>query len=228
MTEILKKLNRNIVVCGHFGSGKTNVAVAIALASGSRTALVDLDIVNPYFRAADAEPVLREAGVDCIIPRFANTNVDLPGIGGDVYSVFSNEERDPDYRGIFDVGGDNGAIALGRYTEHLKNFGCSLVYVLSMYRPLTCDHEDVLDDLHEIEECARLKADFLINNSNIGEETTLEALEASITFADEVSRLTGLPLLCTTAMSEEHCRNLSAKYPDHVFVNIPNTTRRLF
>lgn len=262
MIEILAALEKNIIVCGHFGSGKTNVAVALALAlaaagdrsvagvstaaegptaaggsnaaygsfpaSPGRVALVDLDIVNPYFRAADALPLLRGAGIDCIIPRFANTNVDLPGIGGEVLSVFSREEIDPAYRAVFDVGGDNGAIALGRYTEYLNRRGCSMLYVLNIYRPLTADPGGILADIAEIEEYSRLRAGFIINNSNLGRETTPGTIELSLPLADEISRLTGLPLLGTTLQGEETRQKLTAGHPHHKFINIPDSTRRLF
>lgn len=229
MNHLLNKLSRNIVVTGHFGSGKTNLSVGLALGLGAGPgALVDLDIVNPYFRAADAAPLMKDAGIDCFVPRYANTNVDIPSLGGEIYSVFVREETTPGYRAVFDVGGDSGASALGRLRSHLIRFGYSIIFVVSMYRPLTSDPESAVADLREIEEYARLCATHIVNNSNIGAETTLSDIEASLPYARKISELTGLPLLCTTLHSRDYRDALARKYPGDLFVTVPDSTRRLF
>lgn len=231
MTGVLKKLKCNIIVCGHFGCGKTNVSVGLALAQArvsGRGALVDLDIVNPYFRAADAATLMKDAGIDLIVPRYANTNVDLPSLGGDISSVFAREGADPEYRTVFDVGGDNGAVALGRYNAAFTASGYSMIYVVSKYRPLTADVSDAVADLREIETYSRLRASFIINNSNIGAETTLNAVENSLGYAEEIAAAVGIPLLCTTLHSKEICGDLRGKYPGHNFAVIPDSTKRLF
>lgn len=222
-------LARNIIVCGHFGSGKTNVSVGLALGLGRGSgALVDLDIVNPYFRAADAAPLMKDAGIDCLVPQYANTNVDIPSLGGEIYSVFAKEESNPEYRAVFDVGGDSGAAALGRFREYFFRFGYSMIFVVSMYRPLTADPESAVADLREIEAISRLAATHIINNSNIGKETTAADIAASIDYAKKISELTGLPLLCTTLHNREFCDSLSREYPGLDFLPIPDSTRRLF
>lgn len=106
------------IFCGHFGSGKTEIAVNYALRcarEGKRVSIVDLDIVNPYFRTNDARKILEEHGIEVIAPEFANSNLDMPTVPGEIMKVFNAPEKTV----IFDVGGDgDGAFALGRYREY--------------------------------------------------------------------------------------------------------------
>ena len=231
MKDIIEKLNKNIIVCGHYGSGKTNVSVGLALAVsklGQRGALIDLDIVNPYFRAADASELMENAGIDLIVPQFANTNVDIPSLGGEVSSVFAKQVNDTSYHAVFDIGGDNGAFALGRYRNQFNASGYSMVYVINMYRPLTDDADSAAEDLHKIEGYSKLSACGVVNNSNLGRETTLEDVEASLEYAEKTAELLGLPLLCTTVHSREIFETLSNRYPDRKFAVIPDSTKKLF
>ena len=185
------------IVCGHYGSGKTNLAVNLALALadvGEKTALVDLDIVNPYFRAADNCRELEEKGVRCVLPQFANTNVDVPTLPPQIHSVFVGNEKV-----IFDVGGDkDGAMALGVYRKAIIESGYDMIGVCNMYRPLTQNVEDTLENLAEIEGQCNLSFTALVNNSNLGEETVPSTVEASFPYADAISKKSGLPLLFTS------------------------------
>ena len=105
---------RLTLFAGHYGSGKTNIAVnyALKLANmGKKVCIADLDIVNPYFRTKDSEEELKAAGVELVSPRFANTNVDLPALPAESYRLV----QDKSIYGIMDIGGDDrGAYALGR------------------------------------------------------------------------------------------------------------------
>lgn len=220
-----------IIVCGHFGSGKTCVSVALALAlkkSGKNVTLVDLDIVNPYFRAADAEKLMNENGISCINPEFANTNVDIPSLGAEVHSVFAKAETDKDSVTILDVGGDSGAAALGRYRHMIENVGYHMLFVASKYRPLTDTPELTVENMREIEYYSRLSCTHIVNNSNIGGETTLSYVENSFDYAKEISRLSGLPEAFTSVVKSDFCAELEEKYKDKNFFFIDNTTRKLF
>ena len=220
-----------IIVCGHFGSGKTCVSVALALAlkkSGKNVTLVDLDIVNPYFRAADAEKLMRENGINCINPEFANTNVDIPSLGAEVHSVFARAETDPNSVTILDVGGDSGAAALGRYRHMIEKVGYHMLFVVSKYRPLTDTAELTVENMREIEYYSRLSCTHIVNNSNIGEETTLAYVENSFDYAKEISALSGLPEAFTSVVKSDFCAELEEKYKDKNFFFIDNTTRKLF
>ena len=106
---------RLTLFAGHYGSGKTNIAVNYALrlaAEGKQVCIADLDIVNPYFRTADSAPELEAAGIRLVRPQYANSNVDLPALPAESYRLV----RDKSAYGIMDIGGDDrGAYALGRF-----------------------------------------------------------------------------------------------------------------
>ena len=185
------------IVCGHYGSGKTNLAVNLALSlakAGEKTVLVDLDIVNPYFRAADNRRELEENGVRCVLPQFANTNVDVPSLPPQIHSVFIGDEKV-----ICDVGGDkDGAMALGVYRNAIAKCGYEMIGVCNMYRPLTQTADETIENLAEIESQCHLSFTALVNNSNLGEETTPTDVEASYGYADALAEKSKLPLLFTS------------------------------
>lgn len=190
--------NRIIIVAGHYGAGKTNVATALAIKTKNehperKVTLIDLDTVNPYFRAADSEDALNSAGVRTILPEFANTNVDIPTLPPEITSVFLSDET-----AFFDIGGDDGATALGVYEKNIKQIGYEMLYVINMYRPLTETSEDAIAVMHEIEAYSRLRFTGIINNSNLGSETDADTVIRSSDYADEVARLSDLPIVFTS------------------------------
>ena len=186
------------IVTGHYGSGKTTFSVNLAVksaAEGKSAAIVDLDIVNPYFRTADFRDMFEEKGIKLIAPDFANSNLDIPSIQFDVVQLAMNEDSL-----IIDVGGDDaGAVALGRYAEELEQFSddIDMFYVINQRRTLTSTPDEVTALMYEIEAAARMKHTALINNTNLGNETTLEIVESSRKFAEETSQKTGLPVIYT-------------------------------
>ena len=191
---------RLTLFAGHYGSGKTNIAVnyAIHLAQeGKPVCIADLDIVNPYFRTKDSAKELEEAGVTLISPRFANTNVDLPALPAEAYRLV----QDTRTYGIMDIGGDDrGAYALGRYVPGIKEENnYRMAFVANCCRPLTPTAADALEVMREIEAACGLAFTCIVNNSNLGTETTPETVLASQAFVEELCRLSGLPLWLTTA-----------------------------
>lgn len=189
---------RVTLLCGHYGSGKTNAAVNMALdlaKVGKKTLLADLDIVNPYFRAKDSSDDLKKHGIRLICSEYANTNLDIPALPQDIYTITD----DRTYSAVIDVGGDDrGAYALGRIAPALKeenDFDCLLV--INKFRPLTPDAASVDEVRKEIETAGRLPFTGIINNSNLGAQTTAEDVLSSVNFANEVSALTGLPIVMT-------------------------------
>ncbi|MBE6587189.1 MAG: ParA family protein [Ruminococcaceae bacterium] len=196
----MQKSKRIKIICGHYGSGKTNVAVNLALLykkryPSAKVALADVDTVNPYFRAADNAKELESAGIHPILPEFANTNVDIPSLPAELYSIFS---PDSDTVSFIDVGGDDGAAALGMYSDLIKECGYEMIYVVSKYRPLISDPSAAADLMHIIEEASHLKCTSVVNNSSIGAETTKEDILASLEYAHKVSEECSLPLLFTS------------------------------
>ena len=195
----MKEYKRVYILAGHYGSGKTNVAVNLALAmkkDGLKVKIADLDIVNPYFRTKDSAKELTDAGIDLISPAFANTNVDLPALPQEVYSLVQRK----DYFAVFDVGGDDrGAYALGRYAPYLiEENDYEMCFVVNFYRPLTTSAEDALEVMREIEVACGMKFTAIINNSNIGKETEKTTVESTKEKVAKLCELSGLKLLFTS------------------------------
>lgn len=191
------------VILGHYGCGKTNLSVnlALKLADKGRVTVVDLDTVNPYFRTADHAALLESRGVRVVCPQYANTNLDIPVLNIDMESIAAGS----DYT-IVDVGGsDAGAFPLGCYEELFKRLGDDLavLYVFNMYRLPDYSAQETAEMLREIEAACRLHCTGLVNNSNLGAETTAETVAASEDFAREVSRLCGVPLAFTCVTENE-------------------------
>ena len=194
---------RLTLFAGHYGSGKTNIAVnyAIALAKeGKPVCIADLDIVNPYFRTADSAKELTEAGVTLISPQFANSNVDLPALPAEAYRLITDMES----YGIMDIGGDDrGAYALGRYVPAIKEENnYRMVFVANCYRPLTRTPEEAMEVMAEIETACGLKFTDIVNNSNLGPETTAETVMDSTDYIEKLCKLSGLPVFAHTATKE--------------------------
>lgn len=159
--------------------------------------LCDLDIVNPYFRTADAAEALGAAGVRLISSRFANTNVDAPALPAETQSVFD----DRGVRAVIDLGGDDrGALALGRYAKRLRDGEpYQMLLVINPFRPLTRSLDGLAEIRREIEAAGKVPFTGIANNANLGEETALSDIEASFDFAREASGALGLPV-CLTAV----------------------------
>lgn len=208
------------VITGHYGSGKTNFSVNLAVKAaqeGENVTVVDLDLVNPYFRTADFKELFAEKGIRLITPDFANSNLDVPSIQFDIEQLADN-----DGRLIIDVGGDDaGAFALGRFAAALNGFGDQLdmLYVINQRRYLTGSSEEAVSLMYEIETASRLKHTAIVNNTNLGCETTVGIVESSADFAKEVSRRTGLPLRCTVC-PEDICElaDITDIFPAKIYV----------
>ncbi len=190
---------RITLFAGHYGSGKTNIAVNYALylkKKGYDVVITDLDIVNPYFRTQDSEKQLHDAGIELISSAFAGSNVDLPALPQEVYSVLDNREK----KAIMDIGGDDrGAYALGRYAEEiLKENDYEMLFVFNLFRPLTPDAASALEIMREIETACGIKFTAIVNNSNLGELTTSADVLSSEWEANKLSELSGLPVKFTS------------------------------
>jgi hypothetical protein len=194
---------RVTLFCGHYGSGKTNIAVNYALwirSLGYRVNIADLDIVNPYFRTKDSAARLDAAGVRLISSAYANTNVDFPALPTEMYAVTD----DTDAYAVLDIGGDDrGALALGRYAPAILAEGrYEMLFVVNRFRPLTRTVPDALAVLREIEAAGGIRATGIVNNTNLGEETTAEDVLASLPFAEALSRESGLPVRMTAVRED--------------------------
>lgn len=187
-------------VVGHYGSGKTELALNLALLSaqsGNQTALVDLDIVNPFFRSAERADLLRARGVEVIYPPYALTGVDVPVLPAEVQSIFAR----PSLNAILDVGGDEaGAAALGRYRPQFALEPCEVFYVVNVFRPFSGDAAQIEALLERIALRGRLAPAALINNANLGDQTRPEHLLEGQRILEEASAKVGLPIAAVSGL----------------------------
>ncbi|MDE6780807.1 MAG: cobalamin biosynthesis protein CobQ [Ruminococcus sp.] len=213
-------MNKITIITGHYGSGKTNLAVNLAVQAsreGKSVTVVDLDIVNPYFRTADFKTLFGENNIKLIAPDFANSNLDIPSIQFDLEQIAESEDCL-----IIDVGGDDaGAVALGRYAEALAAYGdnVDMLYVINQRRYLTSTPDEAVALMYEIENVSRMKHTAIVNNTNLGNETTLEIIQDSEEFASEISVRTGIPVMFTAF--PEDCAELTDNpdaYPVKIYV----------
>ena len=205
---------RVLLLCGHYGSGKTNIAVNLAQQIKREyptVTLADLDIVNPYFRSKDSAADLEAAGIRLICSNYANSNVDIPALPPDLYALTDDRRM----RAIIDVGGDDrGALVLGRLAPAiLAENDYEMLMVINCYRPLTRDAASTVEVMREIECAGGIRFTALVNNSNLGVETTAEDVLASMRYAEEVAAMSGLPVVMTTA-DEKLQEELKGKIPN--------------
>lgn len=218
-------LKKFTIIYGHYGCGKTNLSLNLALSlarEGNAVTLVDLDIVNPYFRSSDYKALFEGLDVEVVSPQFAGTNLDLPSLPAEIYSVFNQSGRYV----IMDIGGDDaGAYALGRFAgqvESLEDY--EAYYVVNKYRALTQTPKEAAGLLSEIEAASRVKATGVINNSHLQGLTTAGDISASVPYAKQTAQALSLPLVMTTApksVAQELDGKVEGLYPVEVLVKPP-------
>jgi len=217
----LPEIKRFTIICGHYGCGKTNLSLNLAIDAarrGENVTLVDMDIVNPYFRSSEYIPLLESYGVSVIAPSFANTTLDTPSLSAEIYRIFET-----DGAVIIDAGGDDaGSTALGSFSGRISKIDYDMLYVVNRYRPLTPDAESAAAILREIERASRLRATGVVNNSHLKEFTTPETILDSMDFAQKAAQTLGLPLRFTTAPKEIASRlEIERLYPIDIYVKTP-------
>lgn len=190
---------RIVLLAGHYGSGKTNIAVNLAFSLKKyreRVAVADIDIVNPYFRSKDSVQELQAAGIRMIASEYAGSNVDVPALPQEMYSIID----DRDLSAVVDLGGDDrGALAMGRWRDAiLEENDYEMLFVVNHFRPLTRDAASTIEIMGEIEAASGMRFTAVVNNSNLGNETTAQDVFDSQEYANEICALTGLPLKMTT------------------------------
>ena len=187
-----------IIVCGHYGCGKTNLSLNLAVnlqKAGRKVTLVDLDLVNPYFRSSDFQEVIYSNQIELIAPVFAHSNLDLPALPVDLHRIFNM----PDRTVIIDVGGDDaGATALGSISQSIQQLPYQMLYVVNRNRNLTQEPAEAVEVLREIEAKSHLRATCVVNNTHLQHDTDAQVVEQGLPFAQAVAQAAGLPLACTT------------------------------
>ena len=194
--------NRLKIIIGAYGSGKSEISVNMALAMrksfpDDKVLLADLDIVNPFYRSADASKILEENKIRLISPMYANSNVDAPVLSGEVYVIFDDES----YRGVFDIGGeDMGATILGSMKTRLDKSGADLLMAVNTRRPFTATADEIIMMASELTEASKMRITGFINNTNVLEDTKPEDIIEGERIVREVEQKTGIPLVMTTVM----------------------------
>lgn len=213
---------KTLIITGHYGSGKTNLAINLAVdlrRCGDAVTLADLDIVNPYFRSADFAKEAAEQRIGFVVSEYANTNLDIPSLSAALDAKIGGEGKL-----VIDVGGDDaGAFALGRYAPRIQAAGYELVYVVNAYRYLTREPEEALTLLRQIETASRLKATCIVNNSNLSYITAMDDVNRSVGYAKQIAKAAGIPLRFT-ALRRDLYDSLGEKsgfYPVDIHVKVP-------
>ena len=194
------KVKRITLFAGHYGSGKTNIALNYARMlkrSGEKVVIADLDIVNPYFRTKDSAAALQAEGIDLVVSDFANSNVDFPAMPKEIYGLVAERGQ----KVVMDIGGDDrGALALGRFVPDIwAEDDYEMLAVVNAARPLTQTAADAVEVLREIEAACQLPFTGIVNNTNLGQQTTAATVLESVPYANEVAALMGVPVRFTCA-----------------------------
>ncbi len=186
-----------IIFFGMFGTGKTELAINTAIKVKQQfehVSLADIDTISPYFRSRDVKEQLSSLGIEVITPSERLMRADLPIIVPQVGGYIQN----PIYKNIVDVGGnDDGATVLGSLNNFIKNVNYAGLLVINRHRPFADDAQKVKRQVDALTSKARIRADYLVNNTNIGEETDPQVIIDGEKYISEISKKTGIPVLCT-------------------------------
>lgn len=213
------------VVVGHYGTGKTNFCMNLAVdcaREGQAVTVVDLDVVNPYFRASEQRELLEQHGVDLVAPVFAEagTSLDVPSLTGKIAPAI--QSAGPGRIVIVDAGGDDvGATALGRFAGAVKAQDHAVLYVANAFRNLVQDCADAVENLREIEAASHLEVGAIVNNSHLKAATTAQTVEQGQAYAAELGAAAALPVVCTTIPRTLSVADADKLYPIESFVKNP-------
>lgn len=200
--------HRISIVTGHYGTGKTEFAVNLALglaAELDNVMIADLDIVNPYFRSRERKKELEREGIKLISSSQEAAHADIPALPAELLSIFQNRS----IRGVLDIGGDPvGARVLARFQPKIVSEDYELLYVVNANRPEVRTAQSAIDYLRNIENITGLKCSGLVNNTHLCGETTEQQVRKGAALAKEISEITGIPVRCHVAV-ERFAENLS-------------------
>ena len=204
--------NRLIIIIGAYGSGKSEYSINIAKKIRNTVAgdvcLIDLDVVNPYFRSRDVIDLLAKENIDVIAPDKKFGNADLPMISPRVKGAIKDLNRTV----ILDVGGDPaGSKALGRFEDDIKEREYEMIFVVNTKRPFTSNYEDIVEMKEMLENISKLKVSEIICNANLIEQTNIDLITDGIAIIKEVAEKQNLKFNNYLVMEDKN--NI---YPDEI------------
>jgi len=180
-----------------FGSGKTELAINAALKvkeKYEKVSLADIDTISPYFRSRDVKEQLQEKGIEVITPSERLMRADLPIIVPQVGGYIQNQA----FKNILDAGGnDDGATVLGSLNNFIRNVSYAGLLVINKHRPFADDPEKIKKQIKSLTAKGRIRADYLVNNTNLADETDAQVVKNGEDYITELSEKTGIPVLCT-------------------------------
>ena len=200
--DFFKALKRIVIVTGHYGSGKTEFSVSLAMMmaadrekSWERLAVIDLDIANPYFRSRERREMLENEGISVYGSLYkTEVTAELPALGATVRAPL----EDKGCRAIVDAGGnDSGALVLNQFGKYFVPEETTHLTVINANRPETRSLEGALEHINAIETVTKLRVDAIVNNCHLLMETTADTVIKGRTLCKEISEATGKPLLCS-------------------------------
>lgn len=191
--DLLAQGPRIKIMVGEFGSGKTELAVNYALQlkqAGFKTAIVDIDLVKPYFRTRESRALLEEHGVFVVAPEKRFTHADLPVLPQDLTRVLYQT----DCQVIMDAGGGESSIALGQLHVKLAENDYQAMLVVNTRRPFTNTPDAIAETLARIESASRLKISCMVSNTNLGAETSEQHIRDGLAIVEKAAALLDIPV----------------------------------
>lgn len=203
--------NRIRIFTGHFGSGKTEIAInyAVKLWEQKKEAcLVDMDIVNPYFSVREVKPILEPMGIRVVAQTIDITTAEISAIPAEVLAAFNNKKYDV----VMDVGGDDiGAVALGQFNRFFVQEPYDMYFVINTNRPFTSDADGIMEYIDSIQKSSRLRVSYFINNTNLSYESNVEDILSGQEIIQKVSQKLNIPIKYTCVRED-----LADKLPDGI------------
>ncbi|WP_027363433.1 hypothetical protein [Desulfotruncus alcoholivorax] len=209
----MSKLSERITIfTGNIGSGKTELAINYALRlkqEHDRVGIVDLDIVNPYFRTRVFRDYLEQNGLKVVAPAGELAGADVPALPAAILGILEDEG----IKGVFDVGGDDiGATALGRFKPLLPEGSYGMFFVVNTCRPFTRTVEGIMQVLKAVEKASRLKVTGLVSNTNLGSGTDIATIETGHNIVTEAASRLNVPVTFM-AVRNELAAELAQRFP---------------
>jgi len=190
-----------VVICGNYGSGKTETAVNLAIKKkqeGLDVKIADLDLVNPYFRTREARGLLEDMDIDVVLPDIKYMHADLPILTPAVAGII----QQPSELTILDAGGDDaGVTVLAALADHLSKKQVHMLQIINLFRPFTENVEGCIKIKEEIEKSSKLEITGIVSNANLIDETELEHIYKGYELLKDVSKATGIEMKFITAGS---------------------------